>query len=340
MEKINKYEISFIIPVYNGQDTIVRCLDSIYNSRLSEHRFEVIVIDDCSTDKTVTVVDDYATHHTNLSLFCQPENHRQGAARNLGIKEAKGMYIMFVDADDTVEAGISVALDNANSLQADMLWCQWRRQIKPNGEFEVVKSTIDYDTILKGIDFCERYYDMMVYGGPCTYLYKSSFLNSLNIAFVEDRRMEDVDWVEKHLFYCQRLACSHAIIYSYFHNEGSTLHSFSAERDADTLMYCIRRLQFADIVEPLAGSFSKRVREYAFGWINYVFSFRHMTRHNARSLFSLYQNLEKGSLSYLRKYDWKLYTRLCITRPILTSIMIAFVSPFARVARIIHHRNS
>ena len=326
--------------MYNGQDTIIRCLDSIYSSRLSEYRFEVIVIDDCSTDKTVTVVDDYAIHHTNLSLFCQPENHRQGAARNIGIKKAQGAYIMFVDADDTVEAGISVALENASSLQVDMLWCQWRRQSKPNGEFELVESTMDYKTILNGIEFCDRYYEMMVYGGPCTYLYSSSFLNSLDIAFVEDRRMEDVDWVEKHLFYCKRLACTQAVVYSYFYSEGSTLHSFSAERDADTIMYCIRRLQFADKVESPAGNFSFKVKEYSFGWINYVFSFRHMTRHNARSLYSLYRNLEKGSLSYLCKYDWRLYTRLCITHPILTNIMIAFVSPFARVARIIHHKRS
>ena len=340
MEDSIKYEISFIIPVFNGQDTIVRCLESIYSSGLSTSRFQVIVIDDCSTDNTAAIVNEFALNHANLTLLHQPKNHRQGAARNLGIKTAQGAYIMFVDADDIVEAEISDALEKAFSLRVDMLWCQWRRQVKPNGEFEVVKSTMDYDAIIKGLDFCERYYDMMIYGGPCTYLYKSSFLNSLNIAFVEDRRMEDVDWVEKHLFYCQQIACCRAIVYSYFYNEGSTLHSFSAERDADTIMYCIRRLQFADKVESLAGLFSNKVKEYSFGWINYVFSFRHMTRHNAGSLYSLYRNLEKGSLSYLRKYHWKFYTRFCITYPLLTSILMTFISPIASMARFIHHKIS
>lgn len=82
-------DISFIIPVFNGQKTIKRCLDSIYHIGISSNSFEVLVIDDCSTDFTTTIVDEYASHHSNLVLIRQTSNHRQGAARNRGISLAR-----------------------------------------------------------------------------------------------------------------------------------------------------------------------------------------------------------------------------------------------------------
>ena len=94
--------VSFIIPAYNAADTIVRCLDSIYALSFKQEEFEVIVIDDCSTDETVSIIEDWRLKKDNLTLLKQSENHRQGAARNRGVFLAKGDYILFVDADDAV----------------------------------------------------------------------------------------------------------------------------------------------------------------------------------------------------------------------------------------------
>ena len=88
--------ISFIIPAFNASQTIVRCLDSIYSLVIPETEYEVIVIDDCSNDDTVTVIESYALSHENLTLLRQSENHRQGAARNRGLEIAKGQYIFYL----------------------------------------------------------------------------------------------------------------------------------------------------------------------------------------------------------------------------------------------------
>lgn len=340
MTIIEKMDISFIIPVFNGQKTITRCLDSIYNVGFSKDSFEVLVIDDCSTDMTTTIVDDYASNHNNLVLIRQTKNHRQGAARNRGISQARGLYIMLVDADDTVEAGLSKALDYAKNTLVDMLWCQWRKQ-KVNGEFELVTSSFEYSRIVSGFDFCEHYYDMMVYGSPCTYLIKKSYIHSLGIKFVEDRRMEDVDWTEKYLFYSNSFSCSQSIVYSYYYNEESTMHSFNAERDADALMYSIRRMQFADvIINSCAKQFSSKIIEYSSNWICRILSFRHLTRHNAKSIYTLFKCLDSGSLSYLSNHKcfhrWPSFTRLCIKYPILICSIIVLVHPCAKIARYIY----
>ena len=98
---------SFIIPAYNASSTIVRCLDSIYTLGLAEQDFEVVCIDDCSTDNTIEVIEHYAKKHSNITLLRQARNHRQGAARNRGVSIAKGEYIVFVDSYDREEHIIS-----------------------------------------------------------------------------------------------------------------------------------------------------------------------------------------------------------------------------------------
>ena len=104
--------LSVIIPAYNAQKYIEACLDSVFASlaqweiadegkprRLSEADYEVLVVDDGSTDRTPLILMQYAERHPNMRLFTQA-NQGQSVARNLAIEEAKGDYIYMVDADD------------------------------------------------------------------------------------------------------------------------------------------------------------------------------------------------------------------------------------------------
>lgn len=92
--------LSIIIPVYNTEKYLADCLDSIFVSEKDD--FEVIIIDDGSTDSSGKICDDFAKKYRNIVVFHE-KNHGVSAARNFGIKHAKGKYIMFVDSDDTLE---------------------------------------------------------------------------------------------------------------------------------------------------------------------------------------------------------------------------------------------
>ena len=95
-------KLSIILPCYNVERYIADCLDSIYTQDLTEDEFEVICVNDCSTDGTREVIENYASH-SNLTLIDHAENLTAGGARNTGIKAAKGEYIWFVDPDDMVK---------------------------------------------------------------------------------------------------------------------------------------------------------------------------------------------------------------------------------------------
>ena len=88
-------KFSIIMPAYNAESAIINSINSVLNQ--TYHNYEFIIIDDCSTDNTYNVVKEYP----QIRLFQTPVNSKQGAARNIGLNNATGDYVFFLDADDT-----------------------------------------------------------------------------------------------------------------------------------------------------------------------------------------------------------------------------------------------
>ena len=94
-------KISIIIPVYNTEKYLKKCLDSIINQTLKS--LEIICIDDCSTDNSLNILKEYQLKDKRIKIIEQKENKGQGVARNLGLNIAEGEYIGFIDSDDWVD---------------------------------------------------------------------------------------------------------------------------------------------------------------------------------------------------------------------------------------------
>ncbi len=91
---------SIIIPVYNGENYIYRCIDSILKQDNDKFNIEILIIDDCSTDKTSTIVEKLASKYRQIKLLTTSKNSGPGVARNIGIDRATGDWLIFVDSDD------------------------------------------------------------------------------------------------------------------------------------------------------------------------------------------------------------------------------------------------
>lgn len=101
---MEKKTVSIIIPVYNVEDYILECLSSI-SAQTYQGDVECILVDDCSTDKSVDVIRQFIKEDKSkveFHVILQERNQRQGTARNVGLKNAKGDYILFVDSDDVL----------------------------------------------------------------------------------------------------------------------------------------------------------------------------------------------------------------------------------------------
>lgn len=95
---MTKSKISIITPAYNAEKTIVETIESVLSQTYQD--WEMLVIDDVSKDNTTSIVEDYSTKDYRIKLIKLEKNGGAGVARNIGIKEAKGRYIAFLDSDD------------------------------------------------------------------------------------------------------------------------------------------------------------------------------------------------------------------------------------------------
>ncbi len=90
--------VSVIIPVYNAEKFLKRCIDSVLNQSYSN--IEIILVDDCSTDSSRLIMDYYTKHFKNIVAIYNEERLYPGGARNVGLDAANGNFIYFLDSDD------------------------------------------------------------------------------------------------------------------------------------------------------------------------------------------------------------------------------------------------
>ena len=151
-------KLSFILPCYNVERYIADCLDSIYDQNLPECEFEVICVNDCSTDGTRNEIVKVQNQHSNLVLLDQPRNMYSGAARNRGLEVAQGDYIWFVDSDDRVKPNVaSHLLEMAYADNLDILLFNFDEFA--DGHFGTFNKTNDIFRdveVMEGGQFVER----------------------------------------------------------------------------------------------------------------------------------------------------------------------------------------
>ena len=137
---------SIIVPVYNASKFLSECIESILTQEYGE--FELILIDDCSTDDSLQICRDFAKCDDRIKVFHQENNSGVSAARNLGLDKAQGKYVLFVDSDDFVDRSylktIEVVLSDESQLVA---FGNYDYVIKTNGEKETKNSSMNIELI-------------------------------------------------------------------------------------------------------------------------------------------------------------------------------------------------
>ena len=146
MDKMSSVKISIIVPVYNKESCLGECIDSLLSQTYDN--MEILLIDDESTDNSGKICDEYGEKHSNIRVF-HIKNSGPGGARNKGIDEAKGEYVTFVDADDTVDADFLEQLAAGDNLEYDVVYFGWIMEYEGKKEIHAAKRKY------KGNDFCK-----------------------------------------------------------------------------------------------------------------------------------------------------------------------------------------
>lgn len=329
-------KLSIVIPAYNASKTLPRCMASIFAVGLEETDFEVIAVDDSSTDNTLELLQGYSERHSNIKVLHQKVNKRQGAARNRAIAEANGEYISFVDADDEVCGGLKDALANVLLTRADMQYCS----VEPvNGDGKSIDHYsigLSDEALITGKTFLNDFYKTRLCAYPWAWLYRKRFLIGLNLPFIEGRIAEDMDWIEQHLIMAERVGCFSKVIYHYYvQNNGSSTHAMNWKYEADRMHMVMRRLKLMESMKEELPHYAKQVWEDCYHLQMMRWRLRRVSKYSPAFYWRLMSDTDTKDevLPYLRKYRWSKTAEFCQNHKYLTLASLCILYPVGNTGR-------
>ena len=191
-------DLSIIVPVYNVEKYIRTCIESIYKQELDETRFEVIIVNDGTKDKSMERIADIIARHPNIKVINQ-ENQGLSVARNKGMAIAKGEYILMIDSDDLlVDNSVKMLLEKALETQVEIVTADYLQMSNDEIEVFLSGSTLEnqkeliFDE-LTGEDFLKEDYCRNIWRN----LYRRKFLQCNNISFIPGITAQDVPFANE-----------------------------------------------------------------------------------------------------------------------------------------------
>lgn len=267
-------KLSFIIPLYNAEAYIGKCLDSILDSDINRKEYEIIVIDDGSKDDGQSVVKQYAQKYDNIKLLVQ-ENQGQSVARNYGIREAQGEYIWCIDSDDYTDSKFSGFL---NLLQPnpslDIIAVQLTK-VRENGEkvgLECEQPAVKHNVIMKGRDAVINGYNP---SSVCALIVRKALMEKYDLHFYEGITHQDVELSYRLMAHADDVVFTDYAPYIYVLHPNSTSQSINPQKKIKYLSDEIIIMQsFTKLAEEFKSSDSRlyeaimrRVKNIHFGMV-------------------------------------------------------------------------
>lgn len=196
-------KISIIIPIFNAEKYLERCIKSVLNQTYKN--FEAILVDDGSTDNSCLICDNYALKDKRLKII-HKKNGGVSSARNIGVENSEGKYIVFIDADDFIDTDCLETFINYS--QYDFVMCGFKEYIQDDEKKEICHKLYiaNNNEQTKNIALQKEYIDFISF--PWMKMLKTSIIKNNNIVF-----NEKIDYAEDTCFILEYLAkCNNAII--------------------------------------------------------------------------------------------------------------------------------
>lgn len=225
-------DLTIIVPVYNVENYIRSSLESLYRQGLDEQRFEVIVVNDGTKDKSMEVIQDILAQHHNITVVNQ-ENQGLSVARNTGLKHAAGEYVLFVDSDDMlIDKTLKSLLDCAVSTSVDMVMGDFVK-LSDKEIDNFIPTSLDIESIeISGEDAFVHYLNPRECYVWRT-LYRRHFLLDNSIMFIPGIYFEDVPFTTECLIKAKRCISNNQPFYIYRQRENSIVSSISIRKILD-----------------------------------------------------------------------------------------------------------
>lgn len=220
---MNEIKVSVIVPIYNTEKFLRKCIESIINQTLQE--IEIILINDGSTDNSHNICLEYAEKYPEKVRYINNKNIGCSATRNLGIELAKGEFIAFVDSDDYIEKEMYEKMyTKSQKTESDIVICGINTIFLKNRKIWVRK--------VKNKNEKYKYLTReQLLNNPVNKIFKTNLLRKNKILFpLNTQFAEDIVFCIKSIIYCQKMSAVEKEFYNYIIHENNSVHNLEIRR--------------------------------------------------------------------------------------------------------------
>lgn len=221
-------KLSIVVPTYNVENYLDKCLHSCISQDILSTEYEIIVINDGSSDNSAIIAEKYVSNYSNVFLFSQ-ENRGLSAARNAGLKQAHGDYVWFIDSDDSIQENcLKDLLSYCKDI--DVLCLSYTMQFEDGRDSRTIIPPTPIELkgrfLLSTKCFCV----------PAQfYIYKREFLLSKNLSFFEGIYHEDMEFTPRMLYFANKISMYPHPIYYYLIRANSITTTVNSKKSYDLI---------------------------------------------------------------------------------------------------------
>ncbi len=247
-------KISVIVPVYNVYDYLDKCLNSLVNQ--SDNDFEVIIVNDGSTDNSQEIIDKYVSENANMKSFIK-ENGGLSSARNYGLSKATGEYVLFLDSDDYYEPN-TIEIMKKEALSGDDIII-FRIFIDENNEIK--KSMIEMEKFIFNDNISPSKRLLLYNPSACDKMFRKSLFD--NISFITGKYYEDLGTIPLLAIYTDKIKFTDYYLYHYFKRENSIMNKINYNTKLEDIFFIVNRITVWYEENNLANEFKEEI-EYIY----------------------------------------------------------------------------
>lgn len=282
--------ISIIIPVYNVENYLRECLESVLSQDFND--YEIILVDDGSTDNSGIICDDYSKIHSNITV----EHKMNGGlsdARNAGLLLAKGKYVLFVDSDDYIGKSSLREISNCVSKTAetiDIVFLEAKKVFEDGKCISLADGYIaneinnrDKATVMQHLALLPKYP-----GSACTKLIRRELIINNKLFFEKGLLSEDIDWTLGVLLNAKKFAYCNADYYFYRQNRYGSITNTANMKNVECLIYIIKKW----CSKTLDKEYQREINSFmSYEYMIALFNYGKLNRNQKKELYSEFQEL-------------------------------------------------
>ena len=225
-------KISIIIPVYNAEKYLKKCIDSVINQNVESK--EIILVNDGSIDNSQEIIDEYVAKYPDMIKAIKQENAGQAVARNVGIENASGEFLAFLDSDDYLEENsYQLALNKAECDDLDIVCFDYYEIINGKKE-EKQHYFLNTDDVVRKYIVSET--------SPCNRIVKRKIFIDNNVRFLENKIYEDLATIPTLAKYTKKIGYIPDRVYDYVIRENSTMRYATYNSKIEDIFYAVEKL--------------------------------------------------------------------------------------------------